>query len=122
MGRAKLLPGAPPNECVDVLHEYYVTATRKLNPPRRAEDAREDVVSLMTWGPVALDLSVIDRAWDTEDRFGFSWWDTLIVAAAHVGGCAFLLTEDLQDGQTIDELTVISPFTHDPADIIGRLE
>ena len=101
-----------------VLQEYYVTVTGKLSPPRSREDAREDVASLVTWRPVTIDLATIDRAWDVEDRCGFSWWDSLIVAAAQLGGCSHLLSEDLQDGQSLDGLTVISPFSHDPTSII----
>jgi predicted nucleic acid-binding protein len=103
-----------------VLHEYYVTVTAKLDPPREKSDAREDVVSLAAWQPLRVDLAVIDEAWDVQDRFGFSWWDALIVAAARLGGCAYLLTEDLQDGQALDGLTVISPFTHHPGDVLGQ--
>jgi len=102
-----------------VLHEYYVTVTAKLDPPRETSDAREDVVSLAAWQPSCVDLAVIDEAWDVHDRFGFSWWDALFVAAARLEGCAYLLTEDLQDGQVLDGLTVISPFSHDPRDVLG---
>lgn len=102
-----------------VLQEYYVTATRKLDPPRDAFDAREDVTSLVTWRPIDVDLSIIDAAWAIEDRFGLSWWDALIVAAAQAGGCTHLLTEDLQDGQTLGDVTVVDPFAHEPAEVLG---
>ena len=101
-----------------VLHEYYVTVTRKLDPPRGADDARGDVTSLVTWRPIHVDLETIDKAWEIEDRFGLSWWDALIVAAARRGDCTHLLTEGLQDGTTLDGLTVISPFTHTPEDVL----
>ena len=102
-----------------VLHEYYVTVTRKLNRPRSAERAREDVASLITWQPSSAGERVLDRAWDIEDRFGFSWWDALILGAALESTCTHLLTEDLQDGQQVDQLTIVSPFTTEPADILG---
>ena len=103
-----------------VLQEYYVTVTRKLDPPRDGSLAREDVTSLVTWRPLSVDLPTVDAAWAVEDRFGLSWWDALIVAAAQVGDCTHLLTEDLQDGQSLDGLTVINPFRHTPASILGR--
>jgi predicted nucleic acid-binding protein len=102
-----------------VLQEYYVTATRKLDPPRDRADAREDVSALVTWRPIDVDLVTIDRAWEVEDRFGLSWWDALIVAAAQVGGCTHLLTEDLQDGQRLERVTVVNPFVHAPASVLG---
>ena len=102
-----------------VLHEYYVSVTRKLRPPRDPVMAREDVASLIAWNPIPLDLTTVDAAWAIEDRFGLPWWDALIVGAAQVGRCTFLLTEDLQDGQTFDGVTIISPFTHAPEIILG---
>jgi predicted nucleic acid-binding protein len=101
-----------------VLHEYYVTVTRKLDPPRDRADAREDVAGLMTCRPITLDLGTIDAAWSVEDRFGLSWWDALIVGAAQVGGCTHLLSEDLQDGQDFDGVQVVSPFTHGPGELL----
>ena len=50
-----------------VLQEYYVTATRKLDPPRDTADAREDIASLATWRPISVGLATIDLAWQVED-------------------------------------------------------
>ena len=36
--------------------------------------------------------------------------DALIVAADRLGGCSVLLTEDMNDGQVIDTVTVADPF------------
>jgi predicted nucleic acid-binding protein len=102
-----------------VLQEYYVTVTRKLDPPRRRAEAREDVTSLVTWRPIPIGLETVDAAWGVEDRFGLSWWDALIVATAQAGECDYLLSEDLQDGQTFDGVTVVTPFTLGPAAILG---
>ncbi len=60
------------------------------------------------------DLDLIEDAWAVEDRYGFSFWDAMIVAAARRLGCATLLTEDLQDGQELGGVVVRSPFTHHP--------
>lgn len=40
-----------------------------------------------------------------------SWWDVLIVAAAWRACCNFLISEYLQNGQTVENLTTIDPFT-----------
>jgi predicted nucleic acid-binding protein len=102
-----------------VLQEYYVTVTRKLQPPRDTDDAREDVASLVTWQPIPVEVSVMDSAWAIEDRFGLSWWDALIVAAAQAGECTHLLTEDLQDGQAFGDVVVVNPFAHAPGKVLG---
>ena len=41
---------------------------------------------------------------------GFSYYDTLIVAAAIEAGCDTLYSEDLQHGRNIGGLTIINPF------------
>jgi predicted nucleic acid-binding protein len=104
-----------------VIQEYYVTLTSKLDPPRSTEDAREDVTALGAWSPVSIDQRTIEGAWDIQDRYGYSWWDSLIVAAALQSGCRYLLTEDLQAGQAIETMTIISPFVEEPEKILSRL-
>lgn len=97
-----------------VLQEYYVTVTGKLVPGLPPEDAREDVLALRSWLPLAPSLDLVEGAWDEQDRWGFSFWDSLIVAAARAQGCAVLLTEDLSHGQEFGGLRVVSPFREGP--------
>lgn len=55
--------------------------------------------------------NTILQACQIADRYGFSFYDSLIVAAAIESGCTILYSEDLHDGQVIDEkLTVKNPF------------
>ncbi len=97
-----------------VLQEYYSTVTRKLSPPMPRKRARADIVNLLSWNPLVIGDTVIQRAWSIEDRFAVSWWDALIVAAAQISGCDVLLTEDLQDGQLFDSVQVVDPFGQRP--------
>ena len=50
------------------------------------------------------------RGLDVRARYGFSVYDSLIVAAALDAGCSTLYSEDLQHGQRIEELTSVDPF------------
>lgn len=75
--------------------------------------------SLRTWTPLTLDHEVMRSAWDVEGRYGLSWWDAPIVAAAMRAGCTWLLTEDLEDGQVLFGVNVINPFTHTPEEVLG---
>ena len=93
-----------------VLQEFYITVTEKLDPGLDRESARKDIRSLLPWRPISVDNRVFDGAWHIQDRFGLSWWDALIVSAALVGDCQYLLTEDLQDLQMFGNLQVINPF------------
>jgi predicted nucleic acid-binding protein len=93
-----------------VLSEYYVTVTRKPDPGLSAKDAWDDVQALLTWRPHPVDAAVLVRGREVELRHRLSWWDSLIVAAAQLQGCAVLLSEDMQDGAVYGDVTVRSPF------------
>ena len=95
---------------MQVLSECYTTLTRKIRPAVPRAEAWDFVLGLLTWNPHATDSELLVRARETEDRFGLSWWDSLIVAAAQIQNCALLLTEDLQDQAVYGGVTVHNPF------------
>jgi predicted nucleic acid-binding protein len=101
-----------------VLNEFYVTVTRKLEPGLSLAEARAEVTELTTWQPIPVTNDIVRQAWTLEDRFALPFWDALIVAAARASGCSHLLTEDLQDGQDLDGLLVVDPFRHGPETVL----
>ena len=103
-----------------VLTEFYWTVTRKLRPGLDDEATRRYVRTLLAWEFVTVDQTAITDAWLVQDRFGFSFRDSLVVATARIGRCRVLLTEDLQDGQDLDGLLVVNPFAHSPDDWTQR--
>jgi len=96
---------------MQVLSEFYVTVTRKLQPGLPAEEAWDDVTALMSWEPQPIDEALMHRGREVEHRYRLSWWDSLIVGAAQLQGCELILTEDLQDGGVYGDVTARSPFT-----------
>ncbi len=102
---------------VQVLQEYYAVVTRKLRPGMPPAQARSDVRDLLAWRPTEVDAALLEVAWMTQDRYGISFWDSLIVAAAHEAGCETLLTEDFTTGMELDGLAVVSPFTSEPPSV-----
>lgn len=95
---------------IQVLNEYYVTMTRKLDPGITPKDAWTDVGALLAWEPQPLDRELLLRAHEIQHRHALSWWNATIVAAAQLQNCALLLTEELRDGSNYDGLTVCNPF------------
>jgi len=95
-----------------VLQEFYAAVTTKLRPGMKPADARRDVRALLAWKPLLVGAAELEVAWAVQERFGLSWWDALIVSSAQSAGCRFLLSEDLQDGQKLAGLEVLSPFSH----------
>lgn len=58
-----------------------------------------------------LNAAVVQRAFLIRNRYGFSYWDCQIIAAAMEAGCTTLYSEDMQSRQVIDGvLTVLNPF------------
>ena len=99
---------------IQVLQEFYLIVTRKLDPGLTKSAARQDVEALLSWQPLHLDMGILDGAWCLEDKYSLSWWDALIVSAAQVAGCSHLLSEDLQAGQRFGEVRVVNPFETAP--------
>ena len=55
-------------------------------------------------------IEMYQETLDIQERWQLSFYDSLIVSAALAGGCEWLYSEDLQDGQRIRELTIEDPF------------
>jgi predicted nucleic acid-binding protein len=91
-----------------VLQEYYVVSTRKLGVSPQI--ARRKVETLSRLHVVIIVPELILAATDLHARCAISFWDALIVTAAAAGGCRVLLTEDLNDGETIGGVRVENPF------------
>jgi predicted nucleic acid-binding protein len=102
-----------------VLREYYVTVTRKLDPGMARAKARLDMRSLLAWSRDLPEASLLKEAWRIEDQHQIAWWDALIVGAAHQLGCRYLLTEDFTPGASFGKLEVVSPFEATPERVLG---
>lgn len=93
-----------------VLQEFYVTVTRKLPQPLTRAAARQILSQYREWTVQVIDPTLILVATEYEERHQLSFWDALIVAAAHRVGAIRLLSEDLQAGRSLDSLTIENPF------------
>jgi predicted nucleic acid-binding protein len=104
-----------------VLQEFCLTVTAKLQPGLDTESARRDVRSLLAWQPIVVNERVLENAWLVQDSYQIFWWDALIVSAAQLADCRYLLTEDLQENQKFGSLRVINPFHVEPASLKSKL-
>ena len=95
---------------VQVLNEFVAVARRKLN--KNWEEVRRalDILRVFCPGPVPLTMETHERALQIAERYGYSIFDSLIIAALH-SGASTLYSEDMRDGQTIDDLTIRNPFS-----------
>jgi predicted nucleic acid-binding protein len=61
--------------------------------------------------------ALIAEAWGIQDLFHLSWWDALILSAAKILQCTYLLSEDLQHSQDFEGIRVINPFRIRPNEL-----
>jgi predicted nucleic acid-binding protein len=93
-----------------VLQEFYVNAVQKIPRPISKDQAKEIIRDFLRWQVVINTGVSIVGAIDIGFRYGFSFWDALIIEAALSGSADLLLSEDLQDGQNINGLIIQNPF------------
>ena len=74
-------------------------------------EGRADIEDLLAWSSQPMGTDLVLLALEIGEAAQLSHRDALIVAAAQRSGCAQLLTGDLDDGQQIDSIAIISPFT-----------
>jgi predicted nucleic acid-binding protein len=100
-----------PTISTQVLSETANVALKRLALP--LAETRKLLMTLESLCRVELIVpATLHRALDIAGRYGFSWYDSLIVATALEAGCTTLYTEDLHHGQVIDgRLTVTNPFS-----------
>ena len=95
-----------------VIQETLNVITRKLIDPVNQYDAIEllDKMLLPLW-KVNPSPAFYKRGLDIKSRYQYSFYDSLIIAAALEAGCKTLYSEDLQHGQQIEQMTIKNPFT-----------
>lgn len=96
---------------VQVLQEFYHQARRSTRPGRLTHDqAMRFLEPLMTLPIQDMTLTVFATAVAISQRFGISYWDGAILAAARALGCDAVYSEDLSSEQNYDGVRVINPF------------
>jgi predicted nucleic acid-binding protein len=91
-----------------VMQEYFAAAIKKLG--LSPERARIRVERLNRLDVVIVRPELILGAIDLCRLHALSFWDALVVRSASAAGCGRLLSEDMQDGQTIDGVRIENPF------------
>ena len=96
-----------------VLQEFYVAVTRKIEVTLSADKALEWIEQLEAFPCLAVDTSLVKIAAEISERYRISYWDAAIVAAADALSATTLYSEDLNDGQQYGTVRVTNPFRID---------
>lgn len=94
-----------------VVQEFLNVATRKFKRPMSQHDAHLYLSEVLE--PLCAVFANIDlyaSGLSLMERFKYSFYDSLIIASALRGECQILYSEDLQDGQSIEGMSIVDPF------------
>ena len=91
------------NETINVLKRKFSLSYSQI---------RDAVQEISKGFPIILvSVNTIEMALNLAERYQYSYFDSLILASALEAGCQILYSEDLQDGQQIEnQLTIVNPF------------
>ena len=94
-----------------VIQEFSFVALQRFKVPLKAQDL-SDYISIKLWPRCRILPSevILTKATAIQTRYRIRYYDSLVVASAIAGSARTLFSEDLQHGQTIDSLTIRSPF------------
>ena len=95
---------------VQVLSEFTSVCSRKL---KMSYGEIREILSTINMVLDVRDLTptIHEAALDLAERYGYSFYDSMILAAAISAGCSLVYTEDLHSGQHIqDRLLIVNPF------------
>jgi predicted nucleic acid-binding protein len=96
---------------VQVLNEFVAVMRRKMRLPWEDVTEALDAIRVLCPSPVSITLETHEAALKIAQKYGFGIYDALIASSALGASCSTLYSEDLQDGQVIDEeLTIRNPF------------
>jgi predicted nucleic acid-binding protein len=101
------------NDCVastQVVNEINSVLTRKIKAPiQTVKQILEDVYRVSE--VKNLNKATIFQALNLMEKYGYSYYDGLMLASALESGCEILFSEDMNDGQIIeDKLKIINPY------------
>jgi predicted nucleic acid-binding protein len=95
---------------IQVLQEFFVSVTKKIPNPLDIKTAGDMIRDFLLWEIIDNDGELMLAAIDIQSRHRYSFWDSLIIAAAVKSGASVLLTEDLKNGQIIEDVIIKNPF------------
>jgi predicted nucleic acid-binding protein len=94
-----------------VVQEFSSVALHRFKVPLKPADL-SDYIAFRLWPECRIlpSQAIFNQAMPIHGRYGFRFYDCLVLASALAGGAKTLLSEDLQHGQRIGSLEIVNPF------------
>jgi predicted nucleic acid-binding protein len=99
-----------------VMNEYSSVVLRK----RVMADLSElemDLEGMKEWCTAETTADTASMGLRLHRSYGFSFYDSVLLASALTASCNVFLSEDMNGGQRIDGLLLVNPFRHKPVDL-----
>lgn len=110
----ELIKSAHLNEGIisyQIIQEFLNVATKKFSSSMTCSEASKYFSKILyPICEVFPTMRLFNRALEIKQGWQFSFYDSLIVAAALEANCRILYSEDLQHNQKIEELRIINPY------------
>ena len=101
-------------KCVTSLQTFNELSNvwfRKFNLDSIKIEEHLDNIELVCDEILSINRATINSALAIKNRYNFSYYDSLMLASALEGNCNIIFTEDMSDGQIINNsLTIKNPF------------
>ncbi len=94
---------------IQVLNEFTQVARKKASLEWQEIADLSTAIQTLT-EIITLDKNIHNVGLTIANKYGYSFYDSLIVAAALEAGCNLLFSEDMQHGQQIETLIIRNPF------------
>jgi predicted nucleic acid-binding protein len=104
----KVVESHQPVISTQVIKEFYVVASNKLKADPIV--VKNIIHNFHNMEIVNNDLELIKQAIDISILSQLSFWDSLVIAAAEKANCEYVLSEDLNSGQSYRGVKVLNPF------------
>ena len=94
-----------------VIQEFLNVSTRKFETPLSTPDAQIYLRTVLEpLCEVYSSAKLFHQALEIANRWKYSFYDSLIIAAAVSAGCNILYSEDMHHSHSIGNLKVVNPF------------
>jgi predicted nucleic acid-binding protein len=94
-----------------VIQEFLNVATQKFAVPLKTDDARAYLRFVMNpLCQIYPNLALYESCLELQAETRYSFYDSLILAAALQGGCDILYSEDMQDDQEVRRIKIVNPY------------
>ena len=94
-----------------VLAEFFITITRKVKHPLPISSARQIIEDYQAgWTVYPTTQGTVLKAISGVESHQLSFWDAMIWASAVINGVSTIYSEDMQDGQIVEDVLIRNPL------------